>query len=70
MVRLLSNHMGKNSNKNNSPERKVQWKAVQKLSRTSSKFIKVTSSDKYLPEIKEPSKRDLHRMQSGYAKYN
>lgn len=62
--------MGKNSNKNNSPERKAQWKALQKLSRTSSKFINVIPSDKYSPEPKDFSKRDLHRMKSGYAKYN
>lgn len=62
--------MGKNSKKNNTPEQKVQWKKNQKLSRASSKFIKVTSSKEYVPAIKEPSKRDLHRMTSGYNKYN
>jgi hypothetical protein len=57
------------SNQNNTPEQKAQWKENQKLNRASSRFIKVTPSNEYKPVFKSPSKRDLHRMDTGYNKY-
>mgnify|MGYP006272936197 FL=1 len=61
--------MGKNSKKNNSPEQKAQWKENQKLNRVSSDFATITDAKAYQHALKEPSKRDLHRMKSGYNKY-
>lgn len=58
--------MGKNSKRNTG----VKISELRKITADSSKFITVTESHNYIPQAKEPSRRDLHRMSSGYTKYN
>ena len=54
--------MSKQSKKNNSPEQKAQWTNNKSLGVNSSKFIVTTPSTESAKSLKEPSKRDLHRM--------
>jgi len=51
--------------KNGSPDQKKQWQENKTLV---SKFVTVISSKEYNPLTKAPSKRDLHRMESGHNK--
>jgi hypothetical protein len=45
-------------NKNNTPEQKAAWIANHKLS---SRLVRFIAPDVYAPQLKEPSRRDLHR---------
>ena len=52
--------------KNGSPDQKKLWQENRTLV---SRFVTVISAKDYVPETKAPSKRDLHRMETGYNKY-